>query len=68
MVMERSEEGDEWKEGRQKEKEMEVVIVCTPYLVIAMLVTTTHSQASVKVGAEPGNETTLYMTGTCHTS
>ena len=25
-VMERSEEGDEWKEGRQKEKEMEVVI------------------------------------------
>ena len=25
MVMERSEEGDEWKEGRQKEKEMVVV-------------------------------------------
>ena len=35
-VMERSEEGDEWKEGRQKEKEMEVVIACTPHLVIAM--------------------------------
>ena len=36
MVMERNEEGDEWKEGRQKEKEMEVVIACTPHLVIAM--------------------------------
>ena len=35
-VMERSEEGDKWKERRQKEKEMEVVIACTPHLVIAM--------------------------------
>ena len=51
-VMERSEEGDEWKERRQKEKEMEVVIACTPHLVIAMLVTMSHSQASVKVGVE----------------
>ena len=40
-VMERSEEGDEWKEGRQKE-EMEVVIVCTPYLVIAIAMFSDH--------------------------
>ena len=32
--MEKIVEGDEWKEGRQKEKEM--VIACTPHLVIAM--------------------------------
>ena len=35
MVMERNEEGDEWKEGRQKEKETEVVIVGISHLVIA---------------------------------
>ena len=52
----------------KREKEMEVVIACTPHLGIAILVTMSHSQASIKVGAEPGNETTLYMTGTCHAS